>query len=113
MTRTMETRPRFYILLMIVVATGILIGWIDTRPKWDDTRITIAAILVTTFIPGILFPTRAWLWAVIVGCEVALFNLIPDGHTGGLIAVPVSFIGAYCGVLLRKVIATGNPNSDK
>jgi hypothetical protein len=109
----MPGRPLFFTLLTTVVAAGFLIGWIDTRPSWDDSGITVAAILAASFIPGILHPSRAWLWALIVGCEVAGFNLIPNGHAGGLMAVPVSFIGAYCGALLRKVIATGNPYSDK
>jgi hypothetical protein len=105
--RTPASHPLFLIILAAVVAAGILIGWMDTRPTWDDTGITVTAILAATFIPGILYPSRAWLWALLVGCAVALFNLIPDGHTGGLVAIPISVCSAYAGVFIRKIIRPG------
>ncbi len=33
----------FPVLLFIAVLIGMTIGWVDSRPNWDDTGVTVGA----------------------------------------------------------------------
>jgi hypothetical protein len=85
----------FYLPLVLSIALGSVIAWIDTRPKWDDAGIS-------TMICGGLYPSRAWLWALIVGGIIFVTNMILHGNYGSVIALAVAFVGAYVGVGVRS-----------
>ncbi len=86
-------------------------GWIDTRPTWDDTGITVFAVLITSFIFSILMTKYAWLWAIIIGAGIGLFNVFLSANYGALIVMLFAFAGAYSGVVVKKLIF--EKNSDK
>jgi hypothetical protein len=98
-------KRQYYLPLILSIAFGSIIAWIDTRPNWDDTGITVGLILVSTMICGGLSPSRAWLWALIVGGIVFAANFIPHGNYGSAIALGVALVGAYVGAGTRKMIA--------
>jgi hypothetical protein len=83
----------------------MFIGWMDSRPNWDDTGITVFAILIATFILGLSSPKRAWAWALAVGIWTPIFELTPHPNYGSLAAIPFAFVGAYAGVLVRKAFS--------
>ncbi len=37
---------RFALLLVVALIAGSTIGWIDSRPDWDDTGITAAMVFI-------------------------------------------------------------------
>lgn len=92
------------IALLAGVAIGITIGYIDSRPTWDDTGVTAVAILATSLILGALAPQRPWLTALLVGVWIPLFGILSHANYGSLIALAFAFAGAYAGMLLRRVI---------
>ena len=96
-------KPLFLIAIIIGISLGIFIAYIDTRPHWDDTGITVLMILVSAFICGFLSPQRTWLIALAIGVWIPLFNIISAGNYGSLVALIPSFIGAFFGYFAKKV----------
>ncbi len=93
---------KFWILFLLAFALGIVIGWVDTRPTWDDTGITVGALAIVSAGFGLLMPKRAWAWGVAVGTGTPLLNIVLHGGFAALVALPVSFLGSYAGALVRK-----------
>jgi hypothetical protein len=96
---------QFWILLVVSIISGILIGLMDTSPNWDDTGITVGAILVMTFLTGLIRPGFAWLWALIIGGCVFGFNFGMNENMGSAIAMVFAFAGAYAGFLVRRLFS--------
>jgi hypothetical protein len=89
--------------LIVAILLGISIAYIDTRPHWDDTGISVLMILMAAFICGILSPHRTWLVALAVGVWIPLFNIISAHNFGSSIALIPAFIGAYSGYFAKNV----------
>ncbi|MGA9365716.1 MAG: hypothetical protein WBW16_15245 [Bacteroidota bacterium] len=100
----MDAQYKFWTLFIIAVGLGVLIGWIDSRPTWDDTGITVAMVLGVTSILGFAMPSRAWVWALAVGVFVPLWNIVLNNSYAAVFALVVAFIGAYAGAVLRRLL---------
>ena len=98
----MEPKDRFWLILIIAIAEGMLIGWIDSRPNWDDTGITVGMILIGTFILGVVHPKHSWVWALSVGIWIPIWNIVLHNNYGSIIAIAFAMAGAYSGALIRK-----------
>ena len=77
---------------------------LTARQGWDDTGVTAGLILVASGIFAALRPARPWLWAVAVGGWIPLLGIASSGNYGSLLALAVSFLGAYSGALVVKTI---------
>lgn len=89
-------------LFAVAIALGLLIGYVDSRPTWDDTGVTAGVLLISTAILGALAPQRPWVWALCVGLWIPIFGIATSSNYGSLIAVAIAFVGAYGGMLLRR-----------
>jgi hypothetical protein len=88
----------FGLSILLAIILGITIGWIDTRPHWDDTGVSVFMILVASAFCGYLSNKSPWLIALAVGIWIPLFNLVfSHNFVGSLIALVPAFIGAYVG----------------
>lgn len=92
------------ILFAVAILLGLLIGYVDSRPTWDDTGVTAGVLLITTAILGALAPQRPWVWALCVGFWIPLFGISGSSNYGSLIALVIAFVGAYSGMLVRRVL---------
>ena len=99
-------KPRLFTAIILGVFLGISIAYIDTRPHWDDTGITVGILLIAAFICGFISPQRTWLIALSVGIWIPLFNIIKAHNFGSLLALVPAFIGAYAGNLARNIFVT-------
>jgi hypothetical protein len=97
-------RPLFWILLVVAVVLGLAIAWVDSRPTWDDTGITVGSVLIVTGLLGLALPERAWLWALAAGAWIPIFSIALHRNFGSLLALVIAFAGAYAGYAARKVI---------
>jgi hypothetical protein len=88
--------------LLFAVALGLLIAYVDSRPSWDDTGVTAAAVLLTCALFGAAGPRRPWLWALAVGLWIPLFGIVSARNYGSLLALLVAFVGAYVGMAFRR-----------
>ena len=99
----------FWFILSGVV--GIIIAWIDSRPNWDDTGISVMLILLSALIFGYLASQRPWMVALAISIWIPLFSILISHNYGGLLALVPGFAGAYIGFFIRK--GTGNHRQDK
>ena len=91
-------------LFAAAIGLGLLIGYIDSRPTWDDTGVTVGLLLIGTGVLGLLGPGRPWLLALCVGIWVPLFGLTHGPNYGSLIALVVALVGAYGGTAVRRAV---------
>ena len=91
------------ILLTVALGLGLWITWFDSRPNWDDTGITAAAILIVCGLLGAWSPRRPWLWALAVGLWIPLWGIARHHNWGALLALAIAFGGAYAGMALRRL----------
>jgi hypothetical protein len=103
--RIMKTR-RLFLSAMLGNLLGFFIGWIDSRPNWDDTGITVLALLAASFISILAARRKPWIIAILVGIWVPLFNLSLQFNFGSLIAFVPAFAGAYLGILIIKSVSS-------
>lgn len=92
------------ILLVVALAVGILIAYVDSLPHWDDTGIAVLALLVSSGLLGMLSPRRPWLWALAVGVWIPLVGLVVRHDPTMLIVLGFPFIGAYAGMAVRLLL---------
>jgi len=90
------------ILLIVALALGAAVTYVDSRPTWDDTGVTAAALLVISGVLGFLGPRRPWLWALALGVWIPLLGVIRTQNYGAILALVVAFAGAYGGMAIRR-----------
>ena len=90
-------------LAVAAAGIGLAIGYVDSRPTWDDTGITVSLILLASAVVAWLSGRRPWLWALLVGAWVPIFEISGSGGAASLIALGVAAVGAVAGYLLRRV----------
>ena len=91
------------ILALIAMGTGLAIAWIDSRPRWDDTGITVGLLVLASAVFGALRPAKPWVWGLAVGVWIPLIGI---GHRNpsALLALAAALFGAYLGAILRKTL---------
>jgi hypothetical protein len=100
------SRLKFWVCLVTALILGLLIAWVDSRPTWDDTGITVGAMLIVTGLLGLVAPERPWLWALAVGIWIPAYGIIAHANYDLLLILIIPFVGAYAGFLLRKVMGS-------
>jgi hypothetical protein len=90
-------------LLVIAMASGFLIAYIDSRPTWDDTGLTVFALLVAGGIIGLLVERRPWLYALALGLWIPLWGILYAHDFAMLLVLLFPFAGVYAGWVLRRV----------
>ncbi len=93
------------LLLTVSVTLGVLIGYLDSRPSWDDTGVTAGLLFISAAIIGALGPRRPWLWGLCLGIWIPIFGLTHGLNYGSLLALAIALIGAYAGAGLRRVLS--------
>jgi hypothetical protein len=92
-----------WLLLVGSTLLGLLIAFIDSRPSWDDTAITVGMLLIGGGIIGLLLQKRPWLYALAFGIWIPLAGLVLRHDPLMLIVLIFPFIGVYAGWLVRKL----------
>ncbi len=83
---------------------GLGIAWIDSRPTWDDTGITVFMVLISAFACGFIASRKPWLIAVLVSIWIPLAGLVLAQNAGGILALAPAFVGAYAGFWFKQII---------
>jgi len=99
----MNLTNKFLLLFIVAIALGMMIGFTDSRPHWDDTGITVGMILVSTACLGFVMPERAWVWAISVGLWVPVWNILLNHNYSSIFSIGIAFVGTYLGVLIYKL----------
>ena len=98
--RTLPVRE--LILAAIAFTMGAGIAWVDTRPPWDDTGVTVGALLLAAgFATGA--GLRWWAAALLVAAPIFVAEL-PSAGWGISVSLAFTGAGALVGATLRRVI---------
>lgn len=89
---------------VLVLCVGLAIAWVDTRPGWDDTGITVGMLIIAAA-AGSLAGAPPLLAASLAAGPMLIAEL-PRG-TGVLFAIPVALAGAFAGALIRRIVRPG------
>jgi hypothetical protein len=92
------------ILFIIALAAGLAIAFIDSRPAWDDTALTVAALLVAGGIIGLLARRRPWLYALLLGAWLPLWEGFTSRNFSILVVLVFPFAGVYAGWALGNIL---------
>ena len=93
------------ILLVVAIAVGLSLGYIDSGPTWDDAGITAGLLFLVAATLGAVAPQRPWVWALCVGGWIPVFGILERSNYGSIMALAFAFAGAYGGMWLRRVFA--------
>ena len=103
-------KPRLLTAIILGIFLGVSIAYIDTRPHWNDTGISVGILLICAFVCGFIAPQKTWLIALSVGIWIPLFNIIKAHNFGSLLALVPAIVGAYVGNLARNIFASEKSN---
>jgi hypothetical protein len=95
---------KFWLLVIAACIAGFFIGKMDTSKNWDDTGVTVAVVVIISFLLGYIMKQFAWLWALIIGGFVFSFDVFVNSNYGAAGAILFAFAGAYGGVIFRRMI---------
>lgn len=93
-------------LLPIALLLGLVMAIIDNQPTWDDTGVSVFAIVCAAGVLSILEPVRPWLWAAAIGGWFPLIAVAIHGTYGAFLALLIAFGAAYTGSLMRRAMAS-------
>ena len=88
--------------LAIAIVAGIAIGYVDSRPGWDDTGVTAVSLLLSGGVAAFVAGRLPWLVAVAAGIWVPLFERSSLASGGPLAALVFAGIGATIGWLIGR-----------
>lgn len=92
------------VYFIVAVAAGLLIASIDSLPHWDDTGMTVFALLLTGGILGLLVNQRPWLFGLAVGLPLPLHAILVSGDFKMLIVALFPLAGVYAGWAIRRAL---------
>jgi uncharacterized membrane protein len=92
-------------LVVLAVLAGLTIAYVDSRPTWDDTGVTVFALVCSAAVLGFFAPARHWLLALALGLWIPM-RAIVEQRTLGALAMLVVLVfplaGAYAGKAFRQ-----------
>jgi hypothetical protein len=93
------------ILAALAVTMGAGVAWVDTRPTWDDTGVTVGMLLLAAgFAAGV--GLRWWAAALLVAAPILVAEL-PSAGWGISVSLAFTGAGSLLGVTLRRVVGSG------
>src|SRR3974390_3262108 len=98
-----------------VIAIVIAIGTAALDLTLRDTSTSLIAILFVAMVVGYLGPRRAWRWGLLFGASLPAGHLVMrrGGELSGLLASVPSFVGAYLGSFLEKMVRELRTSQDQ
>ena len=80
----------------------MIIGYVDSRPGWDDTAITAVLLAIAAGLATTLDPRRWLLWAAIVGGPLVILEVSATGSPAPMAALVFAAVGAAGGWLASR-----------
>ena len=99
------------VLGVAALAMGIAIGYVDSRPGWDDTGVTAGLLALAAAIVAAVDGRRPWLWTALVGLPLAIIEVPQTGSAAPLAGLLFAAVGASIGLVARRALGVGQPTS--
>ena len=91
-------------LLIAASLDGLTIAWVDSRPGWDDTGITVGLLVASAAFWALFTRRRAWTVALAVGVWIPAAALLRSGDVRFLAILLFPLAGAYAGAALGRLM---------
>lgn len=104
MTRPLSSALLTWLVTVTAAVAGSVIGYVDSRPGWDDTGVTAGALLLVAAGLAALRPGTGVVIGVLVGMPVVVFNAVRQGNYGSGVALATALVGAGIGIVIGKVV---------
>jgi len=95
------------ILIVGATAVGIVIGYVDSQPTWDDTGITLSLLLLTSAMVAGLSGRWPLLWGLLIGAWIPILEFGGTAGPASLTGLGVAILGALAGWALVRFGASG------
>jgi hypothetical protein len=95
---------RFEGAVIAAAFAGLWIGRMDSAPGFDDTGVTVFALLGISGIAAAIAGRRPWLIALLVGIWIPIFEVPRGAGSAPLFALLFSSVGAGVGYVLGRVL---------
>jgi hypothetical protein len=89
------------LVFIATTAAGLVIAYIDSRPTWDDTSVTVFLLILGGGLIGVLVEKRSWLHLLAFGIWIPLYGLIVRHDPLMLIVLLFPLVGFLGGWGLR------------
>ena len=89
------------LLLAGGAAAGILLAYVDSLPRWDDTGVIVGGLIFVGGLLTLLGCRPPWLAGVVVGVWIPLRAMSLGQDLRMLVVVLFPLLGAYAGGLVR------------
>jgi hypothetical protein len=89
-------------VLVVALIIGCAIGYMDSRPTWDDTGITAGATVLSAAALTFGAPGRALFVALLLGFPVVVMNYVTSRRLDSWIVLVIALVGAGIGFALRR-----------
>jgi len=86
----------------LALCAGLGIAWVDSRPGWDDTGMTVGALVIAAALAAFA-RVPPWLAAILVAGPILVAEL--PFSTGVFLAIPLAITGVYAGAFVRRLFA--------
>ena len=101
------TRCRSVVVCVLGFLSGVGIGYMDSRPTWDDTGITVGGILLAAAVLGAADPRVFWIAGLAVGIPVLGMNVYVGGGYAAAVAALIAVAAAGVGAAVRRFVGSG------
>jgi hypothetical protein len=88
----------------IGLLVGLGIGYVDSRPTWDDAGITAGVLFLAAAVLAAARPRLFWLNGLAVGLPVFAINALLHSNYSSAIAVGFSLVGSAVGYVAGKIL---------
>jgi hypothetical protein len=92
-----DASRRILLAAAISLAGGVAIGFMDSRPGFDDTGVSAVGLVVVAGVASFFARRKPWAWAILTGVWVPLLELPGLASGGALLALAFSSAGAAIG----------------
>lgn len=96
--------PAVLLAAGLALGAGLAIAWVDSRPGWDDTGVTVAALVAAAGLAALARVPVGWVVLLVSGPLLAAE--LPRG-SGVLLALPIALAAALGGAALRRQAMAG------
>ena len=96
-TRPTAISNRLYAGIAIALLAGIGIGYVDSRPGWDDSGISAFVLVAAAGIAAYVAGRVPWLIALATGLWIPLLEIRSLWAAGPLLALAFASLGAALG----------------
>jgi len=111
------TGLRPVVAIVLALLAGLGLGYIDSRPGFDDTGLVVGGLVLAAFVAVLIEGSgralRVAMLAVLVGIWIPILETSAPWPSSSLISLIFAGAGAAAGMLLLRSMSSGSGGADR